>query len=135
LDAPQQIAPLKTGNPRTNSFGTVPHVLFNGPATFAPALPAIGGPALFGVARNSLHGPGLNDWDMALEKNIHFRPGHESQYVQLRLEAYNVFNHTQFCNTAGSFPCVNDDVESAKFGQVRTVNPSRLVQLGAKFYF
>jgi hypothetical protein len=137
-DSPQQIAPLKTGDPRTNTFGTSPvvsHVLFNGPATFAPAVPTLGGPALFGVARNSFHGPGLNNWDMAVEKNIYFRPGHESQYVQLRLEGYNVFNHTQFCNTAGPFPCINNDVQSARFGQVKTVNPSRLVQLGAKFYF
>lgn len=144
-DAPQQIAPLKTGNPRTNSY-TIPgaagqpptvvsHVLFNGPATFAPAVPVLGGPALFGVRRNSFHGPGLNNWDMALEKNIFLRPSNERQYLQLRLEAYNLFNHTQFCNTAGPFPCVNNDVESAHFGQIRSVNPSRLVQLGAKFYF
>jgi hypothetical protein len=72
---------------------------------------------------------------MALEKNIFFRPGNEKQYLQLRLEGYNVFNHTQFCNTAGPFPCVNNDVQSAHFGQIRSVNPSRLVQLGAKFYF
>jgi hypothetical protein len=134
-DAPTQIAPLKIGDPRTNTFGKVKHVLFNGPATFAPALPTLGGPALFGVARDSFHGPGLNNWDMALEKHIYFRPGNERQYLQLRLEAYNVFNHTQFCNTAGPFPCVQNDVQSGSFGQVRTVNPSRLVQLGAKFYF
>jgi hypothetical protein len=134
-DSPVQIAPLKTGDPRTNSFGTVRHALFNGPATFAPALPSIGGPALFGVARNSFHGPGLNNWDMALQKNIYFHPGHEVQYLQLRLEGYNLFNHTQFCNTAGPFPCINQDVQSGSFGQVRTVNPSRLVQLGAKLYF
>jgi hypothetical protein len=138
-DAPKQIAPLKTGNPRTDTFGTAPnvvsHVLFNGPATFAPALPTLGGPALFGVARNSFHGPGLNNWDMAIEKHIYFRPGNERQYLQLRLEGYNVFNHTQFCNTAGPFPCINDNVQSSSFGQVTTVNPSRLVQLGAKFYF
>ena len=144
-DAPVQIAPLKTGNPRTNTY-TIPgppgkpptvvsHVLFNGPSTFAPAVPVLGGPALFGVRRNSFHGPGLNNWDMALEKNIFFRPSNERQYLQLRLEAYNAFNHTQFCNTAGPFPCVDSDVQSAHFGQIRSVNPSRLVQLGAKFYF
>jgi hypothetical protein len=138
-DAPKQIAPLTTGDPRTNSFGTAPnivsHVLFNGPATFAPALPSLGGPALFGVARNSFHGPGLNNWDMAIEKHIYFRPGNERQYLQLRLEGYNVFNHTQFCNTAGPYPCINNNVQSSSFGQVTTVNPSRLVQLGAKLYF
>ena len=132
-DAPKQIAPLVTGNPRTDSFTAgnpptaVPHVLFNGSATFAPALPTLGGPALFGVPRNSFHGPGLNNWDMAIEKHIYFRPSHESQYLQLRLEGYNVFNHTQFCATAGPFPCINENVQSSSFGQVTTVNPSRLV--------
>jgi hypothetical protein len=134
-DAPIQTAPLVTGDPRTTSFNTFNHMLFNGPATFAPALPTLGGPALFGVARNSFHGPGLNNFDAALEKDIYFRPSHERQYLQLRLEGFNVFNHTQFCNSAGPFPCINDDVESASFGQVKTVNPSRLVQLAAKFYF
>ncbi len=139
-DSPVQIASLKTGDPRTNSYvngagRTVSHVLFNGPATYAPATPVLGGPALFGVGRNGFHGPGLNNWDIAIEKNIYLRPGHESQYLQLRLEGFNVFNHTQFCATAGPFPCINNDVESGSFGQVRTVNPSRLVQLGAKFYF
>ena len=133
-DSPVQTAPLNNRNPRRR-LSRVQHVLFNGPATFAPGSPHIGGPALFGVARNSFHGPGLNNWDMALEKHIYFRPGNERQYLQLRLEAYNVFNHTQFCNTAGPFPCVQNDVQSGSFGQVRTVNPSRLVQLGVKFYF
>jgi hypothetical protein len=72
---------------------------------------------------------------MALEKDLHFRPANERQYLQLRLEAFNVFNHTQFCNPAGPFPCVNGNVESSTFGQVTSVAPSRLVQLGAKFYF
>ena len=135
-ESPRQIAPLQTGDPRTDVYTNtsgkvVAHVLFNGPVTFSPATLGTFG----GVARNSFHGSGLNTWDLALEKHIYFRPSYEDQYLQLRLEAYNVFNHTQFCNTAGPFPCVNANVESSTFGQVTTVNPSRLVQLGAKFYF
>jgi hypothetical protein len=138
-EAPQQIAPVQTGNPRTNTFGCpascVNHVWFNGPATFQPAVPTLGGPALFGVQRNSFHGPGLNNWDFAIFKNFNVRPSNERMYLQLRLEGYNVFNHTQFCNTAGPYPCIQNNVEAGNFGQVTTVNPSRLVQLGAKFYF
>jgi len=125
-ESPQQLAPVKTQNPRI----TKGHLWFN-PTAFAPA--ALG--TFGGVRRNSFAGPGINNWDMALEKDIHFRPSNEREYLQLRLEGYNVFNHTQFCNSAGPFPCVNGNVESGRFGQVSSVNPSRLVQLGAKFYF
>ena len=140
-ESPQQVGALHTGNPRTLAYTNqrgkvVPHAWFvgtqsSGPTTFAPA--AIG--TFGGVRRNSFAGPGINNWDMALEKDLHFRPANERQYLQLRLEAFNVFNHTQFCNPAGPFPCVNGNVESSTFGQVTSVAPSRLVQLGAKFYF
>jgi hypothetical protein len=138
-DSPIQTAALHKQNPRdsvTTSTGRViTHALFDGKDTFAPAFPSLGGPALFGVARNSFHGPGINNWDLAIQKNVFFRPGHEQQYLQLRLEGYNAFNHTQFCNPAGPYPCVNNNVLSGSFGQVRTVSPSRLVQLAAKIYF
>jgi len=130
-EAPQQIGSLVTHDPRHFSVGSNGHFFYDGAAVFAPA--ALG---TFGdVRRNSFAGPGINNWDMAIEKHIYFHPSHEAQYLQLRLEAYNVFNHTQFCNPAGPFPCVNANVESSKSGQVTSVAPSRLVQLGAKFYF
>jgi len=44
---------------------------------------------------------------MAIMKNVYFLPSRETMYLQMRLEAYNVFNHTQFCNTAGPFPCID----------------------------
>jgi hypothetical protein len=127
-----QVGPIQTYNPRTSNVGGVPNVWFN-PNAFASASVGTWG----NVRRNPLHEPGINNWDMAIEKNIYFRPGHEAQYIQLRLEGYNVFNHTQFCNTAGPFPCVDGDVadKGTTFGEVLTANPGRLVQLGAKFYF
>lgn len=129
-DTPNQVAAVKTFNPRNSSLNGVDHLWFN-PTDFA-----ITTPGTFGdVRRNSFHGPGLNNFDLAVEKNLYFRPSHENQYMQLRLEAYNLFNHTQFCNTAGPFPCIDGDVESGTFGQVQSVNPSRLVQLGVKIYF
>jgi Carboxypeptidase regulatory-like domain len=130
-ESPQQIGPLQTHDPRNFSQGKNNHFFYDGAAVFAPA--AVG--TFGGVRRNSFAGPGINNWDMALEKQIYFHPSHESQYLQLRLEAYNVFNHTQFCNPAGPFPCVNGNVESSRSGQATSVAPSRLVQLGAKFYF
>jgi hypothetical protein len=97
---------------------------------------------------------GLQDWDMSLFKNIRFGAS-EQRYLQLRLEAFNVFNHPNFQNkyynvnvaddgTAGpwqwkdpSLPVVVS--KGDKWGQYSNqyggVGGPRVVQLGAKFYF
>ena len=93
------------------------------------AIPAVG---TQGTAnRNPFYGPGLNFWDMALEKSIHFT---ESKYFQLRLETFNTFNHANF-----GAPVNN--LSSGAFGQINTVQQitttgaGRVVQLAGKFYF
>jgi hypothetical protein len=48
--------------------------------------------------RRFFHGPGLNNFDMALAKTTRFT---ESKELQLRLEAFHVFNHAQFSNPTG----------------------------------
>jgi hypothetical protein len=99
---------------------------FNPAAFTTPAVGSIGT-----ANRNPLYGPGLNFWDMALEKNIHFT---ESMYFQLRLETFNTFNHAQFASPV-------DVVGNPSLGQVDTVQPittdgaGRVVQIGGKFYF
>jgi hypothetical protein len=45
------------------------------------------------ATRDALRGGGLQNWDMSLFKNIPIR---ERYFIQLRLEAYNVFNHPNF---------------------------------------
>jgi hypothetical protein len=97
------------------------------PAAFA--IPALG---TEGTAnRNPFYGPGLNFWDMALEKSVHFT---ESMYFELRLETFNTFNHANFGPPSG-------DLSAANFGQVNSVQQisttgaGRVVQLGGKFYF
>jgi len=125
-DTPNQVAAVHTLDPRNSSIGGVNHVFFN-PADFVAAAPGTFG----NVRRNSFHGPGLNNTDFAIFKNTQIGDN-ENRYVQLRLEGYNVFNHTQFC-TATS--CVDGDIQSPTFGQISAAQPGRLVQLGAKFYF
>jgi len=93
------------------------------------AIPALG---TEGTAnRNPFYGPGLNFWDMALEKSIHFT---ESMYFQLRLETFNTFNHANFGSPV-------NNLSSGAFGQINTVQQitttgaGRVVQLAGKFYF
>jgi len=81
--------------------------------------------------RNPFYGPGLNFWDMAIEKNVHVT---ETMYFQVRMETFNTFNHANFAAPVGV-------VGNAQFGQVDTVQgittngAGRVVQLGGKFYF
>jgi hypothetical protein len=78
--------------------------------------------------RRFFYGPGLNNYDMALLKNVRLT---ESKSLQFRLEAFNVFNHAQFFGPQA----VDGNISSSTFGQVINATQPRLVQLGAKFFF
>ena len=71
------------------------------------------------------HGPGLNNFDMALLKDLRIT---ESKIVQFRFEFFNVFNHAQFNNPSGS-------VTNANFGMVTSARSPRVGQLALKFLF
>lgn len=43
--------------------------------------------------RRVFYGPGINNFDLALQKNV--RLG-EARFLEFRAEAFNAFNHTQF---------------------------------------
>ena len=51
-----------------------------------------------------IRGPGIENWDMSIFKNVPFGEG-EARYLQLRVEFYNVWNHTQwtFVNVTPTF--------------------------------
>ena len=78
--------------------------------------------------RRFFNGPGLNNYDMAVLKNLRLT---ESKSLQFRVEAFNVFNHAQFFGPQA----VDGNIDSSTFGQVVTADPPRLVQFGAKFFF
>ncbi len=121
-------APLQINhNPRSGLRSATGVGQWVNPAAFTT--PPVG---TIGTAnRNPFYGPGLNFWDMALEKNVHLT---ESMYFQLRLETFNSFNHANFAAPV-------DVVGNQKFGQIVTVQgittngAGRVVQLGGKFYF
>ncbi|MFB3814517.1 MAG: carboxypeptidase regulatory-like domain-containing protein [Terriglobales bacterium] len=75
--------------------------------------------------RNILRADGTNLWDLSLIKDTHFG---ENQYVQLRVEAFNAFNHTMFNAPVST-------IGLATSGKVFSARPPRILQLGAKFYF
>jgi hypothetical protein len=68
------------------------------------------------------------NWDVALHKNVRLT---EARSIELRLEAFNVFNHAQFYGAAA----VNGNISSTSFGQVVSADAPRLIQIAAKFHF
>jgi hypothetical protein len=78
--------------------------------------------------RRFFYGPGMDNYDMAFLKNVRLT---ESKSLQLRLEGFNVFNHTQFFGPQA----VDGNIDSSTFGQAVGATSPRLVQLGAKFLF
>lgn len=101
----------------------------NGQPYFSTALfsdNALGTPG--NASRRYFHGPGMENFDMALLKNLRLT---ESKSLQLRLEAFNVFNHAQFFGPQA----VDGNIGSATFGQVVSAAAPRLVQAAAKFTF
>jgi hypothetical protein len=75
--------------------------------------------------RGIINGPPTYRVDFSLFKNIRFG---ENVRLQLRGEAFNIFNHT-------NFRTLSTNVTAASFGQVTAVRDPRTIQLGAKFYF
>ncbi len=80
------------------------------------------------ASRRYFHGPGMENFDMAILKNVRFG---ETKALQLRLEGFNVFNHAQFFGPQA----VDGNISSATFGQVVSATAPRLAQVGAKFIF
>ena len=99
--------------------------------TSAFARPARG--TLGSAAKDVFRGPGVNNWDMALYKNIYVR---ESARLQFRWETYNTFNHTQFAgiDTTARFDPAGKQV-NGRFGQIISSRSPRRMQLALKFIF
>jgi hypothetical protein len=86
-----------------------------------PALGQVGN-----ANRRFFHGPGINNWDMALLKDTKIT---ESKSLEFRFEAFNIFNHAQFGNPDGN-------VTSSTFGFVSgTSQDARVLQAALKFHF
>ena len=74
--------------------------------------------------RRFFHGPGLNNFDMSLSKTTKIT---ESKQLELRFEAFNLFNHAQFLNPSGEI--------NSSFGLITSARDGRILQVGAKFEF
>ncbi|SDE99309.1 Outer membrane receptor proteins, mostly Fe transport [Terriglobus roseus] len=78
--------------------------------------------------RRMFYGPGIENFDMALEKITHFG---DTRSLALRLEAFNVFNHAQFYGPAS----VNGQMGDPNFGQIVSAASPRLLQIATRLSF
>jgi hypothetical protein len=119
LDTPQiSPGPLKINtNPRNGqpAFNT---------GLFAPE--ALG--KLGNSARRLFYGPGIENFDVQVSKTVHLT---ESKSFDIRVEAFNAFNHAQFYGPAS----VDGEINDSNFGSVVSAAAPRLVQLAMKFRF
>jgi hypothetical protein len=110
--------PNTLGNP--NDGSKTPEQWFNTSAFSLPALYTFGN-----AARNAVIGPGLQEFDVSLQKNL---PLTEATKLQFRAEAYNLFNHPNF-----NIP--NRTAFTANFGTISSAQDSRQLQLALKLSF
>lgn len=87
---------------------------------------ALGAGRFGNLGRNVFHGPGLNNWDVAVFKSVRIREIHQ---IQFRTEFFNFANHAQFA-------APNASIASPLFGRVTgtQVNP-RILQLSLRYQF
>src|SRR5829696_603739 len=113
--------PNLTGDPETEGRG--PGNYLNGDNVTIPTDRT----QPFGNApRNAARGPSFRQFDLGLHKA--FGLGRDNTRIEARIEAFNLFNTTNF-NTP------NGNRSQTAFGTITGAQPARQIQLGVKFYF
>jgi len=72
--------------------------IYGGAMSSSSGTPTTGRPPQIG--RNSIYGPGFNDLDFRVARNI---PIHEAMYLQLSADAFNLVNHTIITSVQGTY--------------------------------
>jgi len=117
VDQPDVIAPVTFSDPHNLDVSS--RNMYFSKASFAnPALGTIGT-----SNRRFFYGPGLVNTDLGVAKNTRIK---ESMSFNIRVEFFNLFNHTQFQNPIGNYA-------SSQFGAVTSNRAPRIGQASAKF--
>jgi hypothetical protein len=89
------------------------------------------------TGRDYFHSPGVWNLDVGVYKSVRFN---ERMSLQLRLEAYNLFNHSNlYVNIGSAYTVGGSGNITASYGLLPNTSPqlyeNRNIQLGAKFVF
>lgn len=80
------------------------------------------------AARRMFFGPGIENFDIEVNKMVKLAEG---KSLEIRMEAFNAFNHAQFYGPAS----VDGEVNDPTFGRVVSAAAPRLMQAAIKFHF
>jgi hypothetical protein len=112
----------------------------NGKLAFNPAafaVPAIGTIGNAGGGAGILYGPGWINFDASISRSIPI--GSDRRQLKLRVEAFNLFNHTEFSGVASSFafnPTLTGSPNTtANTGQYTSDRGPRVLSLELRFQF
>ncbi len=133
---------VKFADPRTNAFGKQ-NSYFDGTGggtgtaatnpnfrRVGSGLTAAAGAGRYGtLGRNVFHGPGIINSDVGILKQFKVT---ESQSLEIRGEAFNLFNHTNFQNPVSG---TGGNIASATFGRITSALDPRLIQFTATYRF
>ncbi len=135
-DVPNQVAPLKRFNPH-NTTNSTKGQYFDGNINTPGSSFTDETIGTFGnIARNKYFGPGIDTTNIQISKNFSYSKENPEHTIQLRLESYNAFNHSNFANPSGNNG--NPDQGPSVFGVIPQLNstvPARQTQLSGKIYF
>jgi hypothetical protein len=86
--------------------------------------------------RNILRSPGLNNWDVSIQKNYRIT---ERANLQTRVEFFNTFNHAQWQiwsgRSGGGYTFGQPGFGNATFGRVTAARDPRIIQAAMKLLF
>ena len=115
------LRPNRIGEPQTGISPETNRLDFLNPAAYQVQTLNTPGNA----SRDSALGPGFANLDLSLGKRFAFT---ERQAVELRFEAFNSLNHTNFGNPGTSFG-------SSSFGVISSAGSPRIVQMAVRYRF
>ena len=115
VDRPDYIGGLTITSDVRN---TPNHTYFNKSAFSSEVLGTMGN-----SNQRFFHGPGINNWDIGLQKITKIQ---EKTSIQFRAEFFNAMEHAQFNNPNGNFT-------SSSFGRVTSAKAGRIGQMSLKF--
>ena len=126
---PNQISGHTYGNKCTNDLiGPNPTCYWIDRSAFARPDPGTVGNIRPGMMR----GPGYFDIDAGLSRIFTIK---EAQRVEIRAEATNVLNHTNFLNPGVAPPAAFTTLTSNNFGRLQVARDARILQFALKYVF
>jgi hypothetical protein len=121
VDEPNRLpGALNRIDPRKENLTNLTNPYFNTSLFTKEALGTLGD-----SSRRFFQGPGTNNWDICLAKELGLT---ESKKLQFRAELFSAFNHAQFGSPTG-------EMLSSLFGFVSGAGGSRVGQVALKFVF